>query len=60
MAVRALLSLPGVAHVLIPIAEMAPGGVINRILVKYLLASSMLRGYRRSFASRYLPCRRRL
>jgi glycosyltransferase involved in cell wall biosynthesis len=50
MVVRALLSLPGLAHVLIPLAEIAPEGIANRVVVKYLLASSMLRGYRRSRA----------
>ncbi len=53
MTLRALLSLPGVERVLIPLAEMAPGEMLNRILVKYLLASSMLRGYRRSLAGPY-------
>lgn len=48
MVVRALLSLPGIARMLIPLAEIAPEGIANRVLVKYLLASSMLRGYRRS------------
>lgn len=54
MAVRALLSVPGLARVLIPLAELAPEGRANRLVVKYLLASSMLRGYRRSRA-RFLP-----
>ncbi len=51
IAVRALLSLPGPAHVLIPLAEMVRGDMLNRVLVKYLRASSMLRGYRRSLAA---------
>jgi glycosyltransferase involved in cell wall biosynthesis len=55
IAVRALLSLPGVEHVLLPLAETAPGTLLNRILVKYLLASSMLRGYRRSLAEPSAP-----
>jgi hypothetical protein len=55
IAVRALLSLPGVEHVLLPPAETAPGTLLNRILVKYLLASSMLRGYRRSLAEPSAP-----
>jgi glycosyltransferase involved in cell wall biosynthesis len=50
IAVRALLSLPGVAGILVPLAEKARADRVNRILVKYLLASSMLRGYRRSLA----------
>jgi glycosyltransferase involved in cell wall biosynthesis len=50
-AVRALLSLPGATLVLIPLAEMELGSMLNRALVKYLLASSMLRGYRRSLAA---------
>jgi len=49
-AARALLSIPGIARVLIPLAEVTPGDMLNRLLVKYLLASSMLRGYRRSRA----------
>lgn len=48
--VRALLSVPGIARLLLPLAEIAPEGLANRIVVKYLLASSMLRGYRRSRA----------
>jgi hypothetical protein len=55
MAVRALLSLPYIVHVMIPLAEIAPGHLLNRVLVKYLLASSMLRGYRRSLADRQIP-----
>lgn len=47
-AVRAVLSIPGVAPVLVPLTEMAPGDRLNRIMVKYLLASSMLRGYGRA------------
>ena len=50
-AVRAILSLPGATTILIPVAEIAPGYRLNSILVKYLLASSMLRGYRRRLSS---------
>ncbi len=56
IALRALLSLP-VADALVPLAEIAPGDRLNRILVKVTLASSMLRGYRRSLDSTIEPAK---
>ncbi len=57
IAVQTLLSVPGVNHLLLPLAETAPGTFLNRILVKYLLASSMLRGHQRSLAEPSAPAK---
>jgi glycosyltransferase involved in cell wall biosynthesis len=49
--VRAVLLIPGADALLVPLVERVPGRRINRAVIKYLFASSILRGFRRSQAA---------